>query len=133
MSGDNQQTADAKEAQQQPDSPFSEASISQSFRLRQMLDQQPQHHMRHSDSNHPEYGNHLQPAKPSVSFQKSSVGHVDNGAPHGFGAGRSERDSAMSVEFAGQSYAQTATGPIKGHLNDSDELLHHPPSMRWQQ
>ena len=122
------------EVQQQPSSPFANNDASSlSFNLRQMVGQQQQHHHDRSLKDGHQHGNYHQHVRSPLGLQKSLPGHASANAPLELIAERSERDSAMSIEFAGQGYAPLQLDAQKGRANGADNLLHHPPSMQWQQ
>ena len=122
------------EVQQQPSSPFANNDASSlSFNLRQMVGQEQQLHHDGSLQDGHQHGNHHQHVRSPLGFQKSSPGHASVNAPLELIPERSERNSAMSIEFAGQGYAPSQLDAQKGRANGADNLLHHPPSMQWQQ
>lgn len=128
-SADAQQMASSVEVHQQPDSPFSSDDASPSFNLRQMVGQQPQNqHEKISETN-----NQVQHARPSLGIPNVSSRHASLNQPFDFIPGRSEHDSAVSFEFAGQSLAPSMIGAKQSYQNNADNLLHHPPSMQWRQ
>ena len=126
---DTQQMANFGEVHQQPSSPFSHDNASHNKNSRERNGQQEQsQHDRSPQGSHQQHGNQQQHARSPLGFQRSSVNPPLELIPE-----RSERDSAMSIEFAGQGYGHLGMDAFKGRPNNTDNLLHNPPSMQWQQ